>query len=156
MNKSRSRQVYAGYTMIELLAVLTLLSLITALAVPRFTSKPQWHLEVASRRMAGDLRLLRQAAINTGESCKIDYYIYTNRYELSLPDGKERISLPQGVRFDGTTTFSGVPPSLQFNNMGRPSSGGTVILEAGGFRRYVIVAPVTGRVRVSREPPLHW
>lgn len=146
----------AGYTLIELLAVLVLIGLLGALAVPRFTAQPHWQLEAASRRMAGDLRLLRQEAVHAGELCRVEFYIYADRYLLTLPDGPQRVDLPAGVSFDGTTTFSGTPPVLQFNHLGRPGSGGTVILKAGEDFRYIIVTPVTGRVRVSRSQPEHW
>ncbi len=142
--------------MVELLAVLALFSLIAALAVPRFTSQPHWQLETASRQMAADFRLLRQSAINFGEPCRVDFLVYINRYDLRLPDGRQRIYLPQAVEFKGITTFSGNPPRLQFNIMGRPSSGGTVILQAGDDKRYIIVTPVTGRVRISRTAPQQW
>ncbi len=156
LGKQGSVRCSAGYTLIELLAVLALFSLIATLAVPRFMSQNHWQLEAASRQMAADFRLLRQSAINYGEPCRVDFLVYINRYDLRLPDGRQRIYLPRAVEFKGNTTFSGSPPKLQFNNMGRPSSGGTVILKAGDARRYIIVTPVTGRVRISRTAPQQW
>ncbi|MEW5922023.1 MAG: prepilin-type N-terminal cleavage/methylation domain-containing protein [Bacillota bacterium] len=146
----------AGYTLVELIAVLALLGVMTALAVPRFTTLPYWHLEAASRRMAGDLRLLRQEAINSGGQYKAEFYIHLNRYTLTLPQGRRHVYLPDTVQFEGNTTFSGLPPAVHFNYLGRPSSGGTVILKTGDSLRYIIVAPVTGRVRISRTPPQNW
>ena len=146
----------AGYTLIELLAVLALLSLLTALAVPHFADRSQWHLDIASRRMAADLRLLRQTAINSGISCRVDFYIYHNHYTLRLPEGSRSVNFREEVQFDGTTTFDGTPPVLSFNHLGRPHRGGTIILKTSNAYRYIIVTPVTGRVRVSQTPPQHW
>lgn len=156
LNRERCLYGVAGYTLIELLAVLAILSLVTTLAMPRFTSQHHWQLDSASRRMAADFRLLRHSAIFYGETCRVDFFIHVNRYEMRLPDERQRVDLPGEVEFLGNTTFSGTPPALRFNNMGRPSSGGTVILKAGNARRYIIVTPVTGRVRISRNPPQHW
>jgi prepilin-type N-terminal cleavage/methylation domain-containing protein len=156
LNRESCLYGVAGYTLIELIAVLALFALLAVLAVPRLTSQHHWHLDAASRRMAADFRLLRHTAIFCGETCRVDFFIHVNRYELRLPDGRQRIDLPREVEFIGNTTFSGTPPALRFNNMGRPSSGGTVILKAGNARRYIIVTPVTGRVRISKNPPQHW
>ncbi len=132
------------------------MGVLSALAIPRITLQANWQLEVISRRMAADLRLVRQSAIFYGEPCRIDFYIHMNRYTLKLPDETQQVDLPEGVSFDGNTTFPGKPPTIQFNSLGRPSSGGTVILKAGKTYRYIIVTPVTGRVRISRIPPQHW
>lgn len=145
-----------GYTLIELLAVLALLGLVASLSIPRLTALPHWQLETASRRMAGELRLLRQEAISQGRPCRMEFYVHVNRYTLNRSGSRDWVDLPQEVIFEGNTTFPGLPPSVQFNHLGRPGSGGTIILRSGDYRRYVIVAPVTGRVRISRTPPLHW
>ena len=130
--------------------------MLSTLVIPRFTVQSNWQLEVITRRMAADLRLLRQSAIFYGEPCRVDFYIHMNRYTLKLHDDIQRVNLPGEVSYDGNTTFPGSPPALQFNSLGRPSSGGTVILKAGNAHRYIIVTPVTGRVRISRIPPQHW
>ena len=145
-----------GYTLIELLTVLALLGLVASLSIPRLTALPHWQLEAVSRRMAGELRLLRQEAIGSGITYRMEFYVHVNRYTLNRSGKREWVDLPQGVIFEGNTTFSGMPPSVSFNHLGRPGSGGTVILRSGDYRRYVIVAPVTGRVRISRTPPQHW
>lgn len=155
--KNRFPGCNKGYTILELLAVLSLLGLLTALAVPRFSSQQQWQLETASRRLAAEIRLLRQEAINSGETCKMEFYVNINRYTLTLPEGRRHVYLPEGISYVGTTTFSGRPPVLEFTSLGRPGTGGgTVTLDGGGQRRFVIVTPVTGRVRVSRTPPENW
>ena len=151
-----SLQNKGGYTLLEMLAVLSLLAILAGLALPRFTSMPYWQLDAASRQMAAELRLLRQAAINCGGKQRAEFYIYLNRYTLDTPGGRRHLYLPKEVQFEGTTTFNGLPPAVQFNCLGRPSSGGTVVLKSGAGRRYIIVTPVTGRVRVSRDPPQNW
>lgn len=149
-------KIRGGYSLIELLAVLVLLGLVASLAMPRLGGLPHWQQEATSRRMAGELRLLRQEAIGSGITYRMEFYVHVNRYTLNRSGKREWVNLPQGVSFEGNTTFSGMPPSVSFNHLGRPASGGTVILRSGDYRRYVIVAPVTGRVRISRSPPQHW
>ncbi len=146
-----------GFVLVELIAVLALLSLLAALAVPRLNFlTSSWHLDTASRQLASELRLLRQEAVKSGNQCKAEFYIYLNRYTLTTPQGKRHVYLPDTVTFEGSTTFSGLPPTLTFNSLGRPGSGGTVILKSGNAKRYIIITPVTGRIRVSLEPPQNW
>jgi len=146
-----------GYTILEMSAVLALLAVFTMLAIPQVRHISRCELDAASRLMAADLRMIRQEAITTGTACTAQFFVYEDHYLLKLPAETKVIALPAGVSFKGQTTFPGEPPSVRFNNLGRPTSGGTVILRAaGGEKRYVILAPVTGRVRISNEPPEHW
>lgn len=117
----------------------------------------RWKLEAAARAIAGDLRMVRQEAITSGEVSKIVFFVYMDSYQIRTEGGNSMVGLPEGVYFEGFTTFGGDPPYVHFNMLGRPSGGGTVILRSGdGEKNYVIVTPVTGRVRVSRDPPEHW
>jgi prepilin-type N-terminal cleavage/methylation domain-containing protein len=146
-----------GFTLIELLAVLAVTALLAAVIWPRVAVFSRWKLETAASSLASDLRLARQEAITTGKVCKTVFFVYTNRYQLRLPGEVRWIALPEGIYFEGSTTFQGSPPYVHFNMLGRPSGGGTVILKSHkGDKLYVIVTPVTGRVRVSRMPPEHW
>jgi prepilin-type N-terminal cleavage/methylation domain-containing protein len=145
-----------GFTLIELLAALAVMAIVAALLWPRVASLSRWKLESAARSLAGDLRLVRQEAITTGKASKVEIFIYPNRYRVRLSGEDRWVDLPEGVFFDGVT-FGGNPPYVHFNMLGHPSSGGTIILKSSrGEKRYVILTPVTGRVRVSRNPPGHW
>ncbi|MDO9536291.1 MAG: GspH/FimT family protein [Bacillota bacterium] len=149
--------VCGGFTLIELVAVLALIAILTAAALPSTGAISRWKLETASRSLAGDLRMVRQEAITSGKVCRIVFFVYTNSYQIRTVGENSMVRLPEGVYFEGSTTFGGVPPYVHFNMFGRPSGGGTVILKTGdGEKSYVIVTPVTGRVRISKDPPDHW
>ncbi len=149
-----------GFTLVELLAVMAIISLFAGLLLPRLDISARWKLEAAAHNLRSDLRLLRQEAITSGEECLVKFLIKTERYQLLLPENRQLfINLPEGIYFEGLTTFGGNPPVAAFNNLGHPcrSGGGTVVLKSEkGDKLYVIVLPVTGRVRVSRNPPANW
>lgn len=146
-----------GFTLLELLAVLALLSVLAAVTLPAAGTLSRWKLDGAARILAGNLRLARQEAIASGYNSKVVFYIYTNSYELRLSQKKSTVDLPRGVSFKGLTTFPGKPPSVHFNMFGHPSTGGTVVLKSSdGEKIYIIMTPVTGRIRISRDPPEHW
>lgn len=147
-----------GFTLIELLAVLAIISLCAAMLWPSVPVHGYRKLETAARGLADDLRLIRQAAITSGEPCRIDFYRYAQYYELHLPGKKQTVYLPEGICYGGIPSFaksSAGLPFVHYNTLGNPSGGGTVILKsAKGDKLYIIVTPVIGRVRISSEPPL--
>ena len=121
---------------------------------PAFNSR---ELELTAQSLAFDLRRVQQEAVVTGENCQVTFYVFNDSYRMELPGGNIRIYLPEGISYEGTTTFPGNPAYVRFNYMGRPSSGGTIILETMDKERfYVIVAPINGRIRISQEPPDSW
>lgn len=157
MNFKKLLRQNKGFTLIETLAVLAIVGIMTAVVWPQAAPLSHWKLETAAWNLAGDLRLIRQEAIATGEVCKIVFFISTNSYQVRLAEKDILVYLPEGVFYEGSTTFKGDPPFVHYNVLGHPSFGGTVILKSHrGEKRYVIVLPVTGRVRVSKIPPANW
>ena len=146
-----------GFTLLEVIVVLSLMAILVSIAVVTVTPLGHVTLQAAAHEMAGHLRNARQDAITSGQYSEIVFFVYANCYSVRLNEGIRCIQLPNGVQFQGTTTFPGTPPSVKFNYLGRPSRGGTIILKSGsGDKRYVIMTPVTGRVRISKEPPADW
>jgi len=159
LKKSSSSRNRKGFTFLELVIVLALFGVVLAIALPRLPSLSRRQLETAARKMAGDLRLTRSEAISSGEICKVKFFVYLDCYQLILTEKNQLVQLPEGVSFYGDTTFNKDPfnPFVHFNALGRPSGGGTAILQSqDGDERYIIVTPVTGRVRIAKEPPQHW
>ncbi len=153
----KNRQVSPGFTILEVLIVLSLLTLVVSIAVLAWPSLESWSLQSAADELAVHLREARVDAIASGKHSEVVFYLYANCYALRFSTGTHCIELPAGINYFGTTTFPGTPPSVYFNYKGRPSSGGTVTLESrSGGKYYIIMAPVTGRVRLSREPPEYW
>jgi len=157
--KRWTREEHA-FTLAELLCTLALIGILAAVAVPAVQGWGQKHnLEIAARTMATEMRKAQQRAITLGCGQIIEFY-HTRRYRVT--DGKTEetyiVELPEGV----TRKSVNFPSSdnirfLRFNYNSSPSSGGTVTLgSSSGDTLYVIVTPVTGRVRISESPPEHW
>ncbi|MBT9168264.1 MAG: hypothetical protein DDT19_01609 [Syntrophomonadaceae bacterium] len=147
-----------GVVLTELLMVLLLLGILTAIAIPAMRSFGQWPLRAASQEMVARIREARQTAMATGNICYVVFFEFSARYRLELPTGREWVKLPSEVVFGGTN----FPPSKLFDNRptvyfrptGAPNRGGHLILrDRDGRQRFIIVTPVTGRVRISETPP---
>ncbi|MGC8778505.1 MAG: GspH/FimT family protein, partial [Candidatus Caldatribacteriaceae bacterium] len=100
------------------------------------------------------LTKIRQAkieAMQSGKDIRLLFDTSGNRVLYRGKSGKtEIISFPKGIKLYTTNFPSNI---LYFNSAGTPSCGGTVTIRSGGERRYIIVTPVTGRVRFSEKPP---
>lgn len=144
-----------GFTAIELLAVMAIVSLLVALTLPGFNQALDYiKLRKDAVELSREIRLVRQRAIATQTSNQIRFYPYYHYYRTYQPTVNHR--LDDGIKF----LYVSFPPDAQgwvlcrFNPLGVPAAGGTVALQNGkGQKLYVIVSPVTGRVRISSTPP---
>ncbi len=149
-----------AFTLIELVCVVALIGLLVMIATPAIQDQGQRrNLDIAARTMATEMRKLQQRAITAGCGQIIEF-VSNTRYRVIDGKTEERynVELPEGI----TRRAINFPQSdnvhyLRFNYNGSPSSGGTVSLQnSAGDVLYVIVAPATGRVRISEDPPEHW
>jgi prepilin-type N-terminal cleavage/methylation domain-containing protein len=63
---SSRRRATAGFTIIELLAVMTIMAVTAAVAVPAFRSLPRTRERIAAATLQRDLTFTRQRALSTG------------------------------------------------------------------------------------------
>lgn len=153
----------SGFTLMELLVTMALLSLLLLVAVPVLKNfGNERSLEITARNLAIDMRRTRQMAITSGDPHCLEFFLSQHSYHYKIKNcmtaDSEECYFSTGVSYSSTTfPLVGSVPQLRFNPMGAPNSGGTVVLkDARGEKIYVIVTPATARVRVSKEPPGHW
>lgn len=142
----------SGFLLLELILVLSFVALLCAFAFPSFTRcQSNLALPGVAQKVASTVRLARIEAIEGSVNTRIIFDVAANRILFRGKDGKTKIySLPAGVTLY-TTNFPS--HTLSFYPQGTPSRGGTIALRTSERFRYVIVAPVTGRVRISDSPP---
>lgn len=149
-----------GYTLTELMVAVTLTGVMLSLTLPCYSGYLSKHrLEAAAHQMASDIRHVQQLAL-TEEASNYQIYFYPahNRYTL-LKGNKvlKTTSLPVGVKLMYTNfNINNLPRQniLEINLRGLPyPAGGHVLLSADDKHKYVVVASITGRVRVSDEKP---
>jgi len=131
----------AGFTLLELLVVLTILGLIGALAVPLLGRRGGGAaLTGASAEVRAGLRTARATAIGEGRAVLFRgdqgaFWIDRRRYPL---DGAEAIS----VTTPGAARIAFYPTGA--------SSGGRVVLRGSTARGEIAVDPITGRTDSAR------
>ncbi len=147
----------AAFTLVELLIVLALLGIMLSVAVPAIRDISGRHnLEIAARSLAIDIRRTRQMAITTGTPYCLQLAVNSTSYDYRIKNclsaETERFSYPEGVSLSSTTFQpSGSMPQLRFSSSGHCGGGTAVLINGAGVRSYVIVAAITGRVRISED-----
>jgi len=149
-----------GYTLIELVIVLVIISLIVALAVPNFDKiLGSYQLDISAREMASDIRDLQQKALKTQIST---FSMIWNKdsdtyYLMNNTTSYKTVQLPMDIDITAAPYYE--PDSaykMHFSISGRPSGvfGGTVTLKdrTTGKLKYVVINTL-GRVRVSETYP---
>jgi type II secretory pathway pseudopilin PulG len=147
-----------GITLLEVLVSAAISATLLLIAVPAvLNGLSKYALYTGARQMATDIRGWQQQALSAGDTMStysIQFDPFNDAYHLMINNvSRQKQCLPVYLDLVSTNFPS---HELKFNLRGIPiSGGGTVTLREKLTRRcyYVIVAPVTGRVRVSPLPP---
>ncbi len=139
----------AGFTLIELMAVLVVAGLLGGLAMPVFAAASDaLRLQTSARALAADLRAARGAALLSGVAVSVLLDPEARGYRLA--GGGAPVTLPDGValRFTPGPLAAG-PLRLDFLPDGS-ASGGDVVLAGPREAALVAVAPMTGAIVLGR------
>jgi len=144
-----------GYTLIELMVVVGIISLLLGLSLNGLYNLIQWSkLNRAAAILSSELKNTQSRAFYEGVWYKIEFQPTYERYKIFKETELERkVQLENIDLFHTNFTDNRV----RFLPNGSPSMGGTVTLKnRRGKILYVIMTPVTARVRVSPNPPENW
>jgi len=144
-----------GVTLIELVICIGLISMIASMAVLTLgQSLAKQELDSASRQLVADIRWLQQLSINSGGGTVIYRLLFNNSvpygyYVIANTQVIKKITLPVSIRLAGNY----VP--IDFGLSGAPTGAQTISLQSTKLKiwKYVVLAPVTGRVRISDAVP---
>ncbi len=152
------RNKTAGFTLVELLVTLSIVAILTVIAIPSFGGlADQVRLSGAVRTLASDLRMARQLAMAKGISVRVVMDATNHRYHLGLADDAGSVFGGHDFR-DATQGFGGVRIAgfsnsscdgiVTFSRRGTTSCATTITLATKTASRALTVI-MTGRVRVT-------
>lgn len=142
-----------GFTLIELVIVLTILAIVSGIAVPRFTNaQARYRADAAATRIRADLAFAQRQARFTSERRRIDFDLTLNKYALVRVNGEASDTILDVVELADepyqatilSANFGG-DLSIEFDGFGTPDSGGSVQVQAGTHQRTVSIAADSGK-----------
>ena len=149
-----------GFTLIELMVVIGIISLMLGLSINGINSLLQWSkLNRTAVLLCSELKNTQSRAFYEGVCYKIEFQPTFDCPTLNKYKIFKEYELCKEIKLEGVELFKTnfTDNRVRFNPNGVPSMGGTVTLKnSRGKILYVIMTPVTARVRVSPEPPENW
>jgi len=144
-----------GYTLIGLMVVVGIISLLLAFSINALDNLQQWNkLSTAAALLSSELKNTQSRAFYEGVYYKLQFWPTLDRYRIY-----KKTELYKDIQLEDIDLFNTnfTNNNLYFYPNGVPGQGGTVTLKnKRGKVLYVIMTPVTARVRVSPSPPENW
>ena len=142
-----------GFSLLELLLVVAMISMICGVGFLRLgDSLAEYELSAAALELAADLRWVQQVSVNSPSGAGGPFYLLAFRHaDLSgYSINASTMSVKQAT-FPASVRLANLPLKVSFNSNGNPDHPQTIALKSLRLtkRRYVIIAAVTGRVRIS-------
>ena len=144
-----------GYALIELMVVVGIIALLLGLSFNGLDYLIQWNkLNTTAALLSSELKNTQSRAFYEGAYYKLQFWPTLDRYRVyRQTELINEIILKDIDLFNTNFTDN----NLYFYPNGVPSMGGTITLKnKRGKVLYVIMTPVTARVRVSLIPPENW
>lgn len=146
----------AGYSLIEVLFVITIFAILAALTAPALQARDEVSSEV--RRVVADATRIRSWARTTWRVASLDVDIGNRRWRLidetgeildsNSADANGWRSLATGVDF---ASVAGVPADLTFDPDGRGTENAAVRLTSGDSTWLISLDALTGAVTATAE-----
>lgn len=170
---TRWRRTRSGYTLIEVLVTVTIMGLAAAIVVPNMLQGGTLGVQAGARMIIADIMFTQNEAMAQQGDRRILFDVADNSYRVEKYDndtntwtlehnpvlGSSSGTANYVVDFDSDSRFRGVEivsadfggaTELAFDDLGNPTSGGTVRLRFDAHVFDIDVAPFTGRVTVER------
>ena len=129
-----------GFTLVELIMVVVLISILAVSVVPKFVDTSAISLQGGAAMVAADIRYTQELAMSTHSPKTITFTTNDTFYTVN----SQTMNLPSRVSISSGATFT-------FNSLGEPTTGGgsSVEIQAGGSTKTITVESYTGRVSSS-------
>ncbi len=170
LTKKMKETVSAGFTLIEVLIVLVIISIAAMAAIPMMSSAGSIQIRSAASMVAADLAYAKGIAISRQQNYTVVFDVSNETYQIEDAAG-DVIGHPVKTGFDYVVDFSSDSrfsrvdisganfddtSSIEFDYLGSPYNGsggamnsGVITLEAGEATMTVTVEAVTGYITIN-------
>jgi prepilin-type N-terminal cleavage/methylation domain-containing protein len=155
-----------GYTMVEVMVVLLILGIVSAVAVPSINSTlDEMKIDGAAREVVSAIYYSQSMAIKEEEIHKVNFNVAQDRFKcdnlvtgLTILHPVDR--KPYNIDFAGAGHFQGVDivsanfnpgnkSAVTFNSLGEPDKAGSVVLGYRGYQKTINVSLPLGKISVN-------
>lgn len=143
-----------GFTLIETLAALLIISVISVMVLPNLHIIEKTNLKLQTQMLVDDLCYTQRLALNEKTSIYFKLLKSNNSYiirKLGSTKNVKNVKLLDGISFtvESRNNIKYTSKGTAGNpNDGTSGSGGTITLVSNNYRSIITVSPVTGRVRM--------
>lgn len=156
----------SGFTLIELVIVMAILTVVGSIALPRYTNSVSKHrVDAAARRIAADLSFTQRRARISSSTLKISFDPAHAKYTMSNEAGTRvgydlRVVAEAGA--SGVVDLSAEPyvaiilsanfgddAIIVFDGFGLPDSGGSVVVQVANHKKTITVDAEAGKPAVN-------
>ncbi len=160
------RAIRRGFTLVEILVVVMILGIATAIVVPHMSGMGDLQASAGVRTLLANMQYAQNEAIVSQRSISVAFDLTNHAYDLRYNDNVVLTHPvdkdPFIVRFAETPGMSNVTilsagfngnTYVTFDSLGAPDNNGQVTLISDGHMKRITVAPVTGRMSVATVTP---
>ena len=154
---ARRRTVPGGFSLIELVLVVTIIAVVAGIAIPRYSGwQFRYRADAAARRIAADLTFAQTRARAASASQALAFDLAANTYQLPGVPDIDRPAVDYKVDLSRSpycatlvsANFGGVATAT-FDGYGVPTAGGTVVVQSGPVTKTVTLDAGTATVTVQ-------
>ena len=157
------RNVRTGFTIVEILIVVVILSIAALAAIPMMSSASSFQIRSAANMIAADLEYAKSMAISRGQTYSVEFDVAADSYSIvdqtdTVIEHPVKKGFPYTVRFPTESRLSKVEITnvtftsnkVGFDCLGSPdNNGGSVTINANGTTATINVEPVTGYITIN-------
>ena len=141
---------YKGYTLVELLVIISILGIISAVSVPNLLSwYPNYRIRSASKELYNNLQWARMSAIKARENCYIDFNSPgANQYTVNFESKTVRIV--NLADHDSSLSFSEAPERITFRSNGLAILGDEDLIVTNSNKKYQAEVFISGAIKLKK------
>ena len=138
---SNSKTQNAGFTLVELVVIITLLGILSAVALPKFFNLDIYRTRAAYDEVANAVRYAQKLAVASG--CDVQVQIFNNGYALQQHQAScssnPFVNITDHPMTNNTFSDVNLSPTINFvfDSMGRSSSALTINV---GSKNFTVIA----------------